>query len=195
LQQLAEIRKKYQLPEKFILYLGTLQPRKNLPMLIEAFAKNRKNLPDTKLILCGSRTAHNYDTSIDEVIFNNKLESDVIFPGFIDEQDKAAIYHLATVFAFPSLYEGFGIPLLEAMSQQVPVICSDIASLQEVAEKSVLYFDVANLDDFSKKLYDICIDDELRSELIQAGLQRVSFFSWEKSASRMLAIYEELLHN
>ncbi len=81
------------------------------------------------------------------------------------------------------------------MSQNVPVICSDIPSLQEIAENSALFFDVKDLDDFSKKLYDISMDDNLRNELIRLGKERVSFFSWEKSSQKMLAIYEKLSHN
>lgn len=193
--ELAKVREKYNLPEKFILYIGTLQPRKNLPMLIEAFARIKDKMGDVKIVIGGNKNAHNYDKRIDLAIANNNLESSVIFPGFVDEEDKPAIFRLAHVFAFPSLYEGFGIPPLEAMSQQVPVICSDIPSLKEIADGGALYFDAGNLDDFSEKLYDISMDLDLRRELIQTGLQRVSFFSWEKSAKKMLATYEDLRHN
>lgn len=195
-QQLEQVREKYKLPEKFILYMGTLQPRKNISHLIEAYACIKEDIDDIKLVICGKRGGHNYDQRIDQAIKKNNLsEEDVIFPGFVDEEDKVAIFHLAHVFAFPSLYEGFGIPPLEAMSQGVPVLCSDIPSLKEIAADGALYFDVASLDDFSKKLYDISMDASLRKELTGAGLGRVSFFSWKKSAAKMLAIYENLLHN
>lgn len=194
-EQLEKVREKYSLPEKFILYIGTLQPRKNIPMLIEAFAKIENKLNGIKLVVCGNQKAHNYDSGIDGVVKKIKIEDGVLFPGFVDEKDKAAIFELAWVFAFPSLYEGFGIPVLEAMSRGVPVICSDIPSLKEVASNCALYFDPASLDDFSKKLYDISMDNDLRSELIRLGKERVSFFSWEKSAGKFLAIFEELEHN
>lgn len=190
--QLKEVRSKYNLPEKFILYIGTLQPRKNIPQLIEAFARIKDRLGGFKLVICGNKEAHNYDKKIGDSIKENKLENEVIFPGFVDEEDKQAVYKLAHVFAFPSLYEGFGIPVLEAMSQDVPVVASDIPSLKEIAADGALYFDVTSLDNFSQEIYNICIDNKLREELIQLGNERINFFSWEKSASKLLAIYKIL---
>ena len=187
-----EVKAKYKLPDKFILYLGTLQPRKNISHLILAFARIKDSLDGIKLVVCGNIAAHNVDGQIKKNVAACKIEDEVIFPGFIDEQDKAAIFAEAHVFVFPSLYEGFGIPPLEAMSQNVPVICSDIPSLKEIAKDGALFFETNNLDDFSKKLYDISMDNNLRSELIRLGKDRVSFFSWEKSTSRMLAIYENV---
>ncbi len=184
------VRKKYQLPEKFILYLGTLQPRKNVPKLVEAFAQVKNKLSGTKLVICGNLLAHNCDKQIEKSVATHKLENDVIFPGFIADQDKAIVFSLASVFVSPSLYEGFGIPPLEAMSQGVPVLCSDIPSLREIAGDGALFFDLNNLDDFSKKLYDISMDNSLRSRLIRLGAERISFFSWKKSASKILAIFE-----
>lgn len=193
-EQLDDVRKKYALPEKFILYLGTLQPRKNIAHLVEAFSRiiKEKGTDDLKLVICGNRSSHNYDKRIDEQIIKNEVIDYVIFPGFIGEEDKVAVFRLAHVFAFPSLYEGFGIPPLEAMSQSVPVLCSDIPSLKEIAADGALFFDLGNLDDFSKKLYDISMNNDLRNELIRAGRERINFFSWENSARKMLAIYENM---
>jgi glycosyltransferase involved in cell wall biosynthesis len=191
-EKLKEVRNKYGLPEKFILYMGTLQPRKNIPQLIEAFGLIKSKLWDFKLVICGNKNAHNYDQKIEASIEASKLENDIIFPGFIDENDKQAVFRSAHVFAFPSLYEGFGIPVLEAMSQGVPIICSDIPSLKEIAGSGALYFDVSSMDDLSQKLYAICSNNDLREKLIRSGNVRVGFFSWEKSAREMLAIYEKL---
>jgi glycosyltransferase involved in cell wall biosynthesis len=191
-EQLKKVKNKYNLPEKFILYIGTLQPRKNIPQLIEAFARIKNKLGDFKLVICGNKKAHNFDKKIENSVNINNLGNDVIFLGFIDEKDKKAVYKLAHVFAFPSLYEGFGIPVLEAMSQNVPVLASDIPSLKEIAGEGALYFDVASVDDFSKKLYSISIDSDLREKLAKTGKARVSFFSWENSAQKTLAIYKEL---
>jgi glycosyltransferase involved in cell wall biosynthesis len=163
-----------------------------VPHLISAFARIKDSVDGEKLVICGNLDAYNSDKQIKKNIGKLLLEDDVVLPGFIDEQDKVAVFSLAHVFAFPSLYEGFGIPPLEAMSQNVPVICSDIPSLKEIAQNGALFFDVNNLDDFSKKLYDISMDNDLRLELIQSGKQRISFFSWEKSAIKMLAIYENV---
>jgi glycosyltransferase involved in cell wall biosynthesis len=194
-EQLSRAREKYRLPEKFILYLGTLQPRKNIRHLIDAFARIKDSLNGISLVVCGNIEGHNADKLILERVAFHGLKNEVVFPGFIDERDKMAVFALAHVFAFPSLYEGFGIPPLEAMSQGVPVICSDIPSLKEIAQAGALFFDVTSLDDFSKKLYDISMDNDLRNELIRAGGERVSFFSWEKSARKMLAIYADMQHN
>ncbi|HEX8974768.1 MAG TPA: glycosyltransferase family 1 protein [Patescibacteria group bacterium] len=189
------IRDKYALPEKFILYIGTLQPRKNIPHLIEAFARISEKIDDLKLVICGNPKAHNFDKRIDAALEKHPLAGKVQFPGFVAEEDKAVIFSLAHVFAFPTLYEGFGIPVLEAMAQGLPVTCSDIPSLKEVAADSVLYFDSSSLEDFSEKLYSISMDNDLRSRLILKGKERVSFFSWEKSAQKYLALYSKLFHN
>jgi len=191
----SRVADKYGLPEKFILYIGTLQPRKNIPMLISAYAKTKKRLDGIKLVICGNKNAHNFDKRIEEIIKVESLEKDVLFPGFIDENDKIFVYRLAHAFVLPSLYEGFGIPLLEAMSQDVPVLSADITSLREVAQKGALYFDTSSLDDFSKKLYDISMDSNLRRELTNSGKTRVSSFSWQNSAKKTLAIYDKLYHN
>lgn len=191
-EQSELVRKKYNLPKNFILYLGTLQPRKNIPSLIKAFAGIKGKLPETKLVLAGNRRGNNFDRKIDKAIAKNNLQTDVIFPGFIDEKDKPSIFKLAKVFCFPSLYEGFGIPVLEAMSQQTPVLASDIPSLHEVAQDSALFFDVEDLADFQEKLYTIFIDENLRNKLINFGLERVQIFSWKKSAEKMLEIYRGL---
>jgi glycosyltransferase involved in cell wall biosynthesis len=194
-KQLMEVKNKYKLPERFILYMGTLQPRKNIPQLIEAFAQIKNALSDIELVICGNKQAGNYDWMIDRMIAQKKLEKNVIFPGFIEDEDKKNVFGAASVFAFPSLYEGFGIPPLEAMSQNVPVICSDIPSLKEIIQNSALYFDTASLNDFSQKLQRICTDNDLRSKLIVSGRLRIDFFSWEKSANKMLAIYKEISYN
>lgn len=194
-EQKELVKKKYGLPEKFILYIGTLQPRKNIGHLIEAFARIKDGLEGVKLVIGGNKKAHNFDRRIDEAVKTAHLENDVIFPGFIDEQDKKAVFALAETFVFPSLYEGFGIPILEAMSQKIPVLCSDIPSLKEIASDGALYFDAQRLDDFENTLYTATMDQEIRRELTAKGLERVSFFSWEKSARKTLALYDKMVHN
>jgi len=189
-EQLEMVRQKYNLPQKFILYIGTLQPRKNLPALIEAFIKiPTEKRKDLKLVLAGGR-GHNFDTRIDEFIKNYGLRDEVFLPGFIDEADKAAIFKLAHVFCFPSLYEGFGIPILEAMTLGVPTLASDIPPHLEITEDSVLLFDMTNADDFSQKLTRIVSDDALRADLTQKELQQSAKFAWRQTAEKMLEIYK-----
>jgi glycosyltransferase involved in cell wall biosynthesis len=175
--------------------MGTLQPRKNIPFLIEAFARTKDNLGGIKLVICGNRAARNFDKRIDNAVKENHLEKEVVFPGYIDENDKQAVFKLAHVFVFPSLYEGFGIPVLEAMSQRVPVLASDIPSLKEIAQNGAIFFDVSSVDDLSKKIQEICLGSDIREKFIDLGLERVAFFSWQNSARGMLAIYSKLYHN
>jgi glycosyltransferase involved in cell wall biosynthesis len=195
LERKKEVKDKYKLPDKFILYVGTLQPRKNIAQLIEAFARIKGRVGDVKLVICGNKQAHNFDSKINLALEKHNLLGEISFPGFIEENDKAAVFSLAHIFVFPSLYEGFGIPVLEAMSQGVPVLCNDIGSLREIAGEAALFVDTSNLDKFSNILYDICIDNDLRMKLIQSGEERIGFFSWKKSAGRTIALYEKMFHN
>ncbi len=192
------IREKYNLPEKFILYMGTLQPRKNIPRLLEAYLKIKDKIPDTKLVIAGNTKAHNVDKKLQAASYPEKLrtgagkpQADIVFPGFIDEKDKMVLIKMAHLFAFPSLYEGFGIPILEAMSQGIPVVASDIASLSEVGGRAYLKFNPCGLDEMAKKLYTGCTNEDLRKSLVNLGRSRVEFFSWEKTARKMLGIYEK----
>lgn len=187
-------RIKYNLPDKFILYLGTMQPRKNLPFLIGAYAGVKDKIPGVKLVLAGKKS-YNYDRRIDAAIAEHKLEDDVLFPGFIDESDKPIVFYLSQLFVFSSLYEGFGIPVLEAMSQGVPVLAADILSLREVGGESALYFNPGDLASLKDKIYNVSIDENLRNKLINSGLKRAKVFSWGKSAHEIIRIYNSLLNN
>lgn len=191
--ELFEIRKKYNLPEEFILYIGTLQPRKNIPILIQSFARIKEKIPEVKLVLAGNRNAHNFDDDIDNKIEELKISGSIIFPGFVDEEDKSALFQLAKAFVFPSLYEGFGIPILEAFASRVPVLTSDIPVHNEIIQNAAVFFDPESLDDLSEKLYNSLVNQNLRDNLIDLGFQRVKFFSWKKSSEKMLEIYRELI--
>jgi glycosyltransferase involved in cell wall biosynthesis len=189
--ELFAIRKKYNLPGKYILYIGTMQPRKNISVLVNAFAAVKNRIPGMKLVLSGNKNAHNFDKKIDKEIKRLKLNDDVIFSGFVDESDKAALFQMAEVFVYPSLYEGFGIPMLEAMSQKIPVLISDIPVHHETAKDGALYFNPESVDEISEKLYNILADENLKKNLINLGLRRLDFFSWEKSAWDILRIYQK----
>lgn len=187
---LAKMKGKYNLPEKFLLYIGTLQPRKNIPFLVRAFARMKEGMPEYKLVLVGQRKAHNYDQEIDTVIEGLKLQKSVVFPGYIETADLPTIYQMADVFVFPSLFEGFGIPLLEAMASGTPVAASDIPVFREVAKEAAEYFDPESLDELMKVVYNISINPELKNKLINSGQARIKFFSWAKSAEKLLGIYQ-----
>lgn len=191
-EDLNKVKIKYNIPEKFLLYIGTLQPRKNIPFLIKGFARLKEKMPEHKLVLAGPKNAHNYDREIDRTIDRLNIREDVIFPGFIDEEDKSKIYRQADIFVFPSLYEGFGIPLLEAMGADVPLAVSDIPVFREVGGEAAEYFDPETLDELTKVVYNIAINPELREKLINSGQTRILLFSWAKSAQAMLEIYQKL---
>lgn len=192
-EQVEAVRKKYALPEKFILYIGTLQPRKNLPALIEAYVKmSNEKRGDLKLVLAGGK-GHNFDSQIEDFIKSYSLQEHVYLPGFIDEADKPALIKAAHVFCYPSLYEGFGIPILEAMTLGVPVLASDIPPHVEVTAGAALLFDVNDPADLTEKLARIASDEMLRTQLKEKEASQMKNFSWRKTAEKMLEIYREML--
>ncbi|MDP1845235.1 MAG: glycosyltransferase family 1 protein [Candidatus Moranbacteria bacterium] len=185
-EQKNAVKAKYKLPEKFLLYIGTLQPRKNIPVIIEAM----KSL-DTNLVLAGNREARNFDKKIDNAIEKNNLGNKVIFPGWIDEEDKPVLLQLADCFVFPSLYEGFGIPIIEAMAAGTPIVCSDIPVFREIAESSALFCDPKNSRQFAENILKILNDQPLKEKLVQSGIETAKKFAWQKTAEKTLGIYRQ----
>ncbi len=189
-EALIRARACYHLPQRYLIAVGTLQPRKNLPLLIRALAVVRERDPSLELVLVGNRSAHHFDPEIDRAITETGLEGMVHFPGFVATQDLPAIIRGALVYVFPSRYEGFGIPLLEAMSQGTPIAASSIACFREVAGEAAAYFDPAKIDACAEIMYTLSIDSEQRRRLIEAGKRRLGRFSWPQSAQLLLRIYE-----
>lgn len=182
--------KKYALPEKFVLYVGTLQPRKNIPALIRAFSLVAEKVSDISLVLVGNRAGHNFDHEIDEAMDDSSFKDRVIFPGYVEQGDLPKIMRAATVFCFPSLYEGFGVPLVEAMSQKTPIVASDIPCLREIGADAAVYVNTKDLAEFGDVLYNTITQSDIREKLTRAGVERAHFFSWNKSARQLLRIYE-----
>lgn len=196
-ESVSSVKEKYGLPDQYLLFVGTFQPRKNIPFLLQAFALFRKRLPEMKLVLVGSLTAHNVDPRIESTLHDLGLEEAVIFPGFVSQKDLPNVIRGATLFVFPSRYEGFGIPILEAMSQNVPAVVSDIPSLREVAGEAVLYFKASHVSEVAsaaENMYTLCTDQSKRAEMIRLGQERLKLFSWEESARSVSVIYRAL-HN
>lgn len=187
----AATRKKYALPETFILSVGTLQPRKNLPFLLEAFSLLRGKYPHIALVIVGNRSGHHTDPQIDETIARRALQDAVLFPGFVAEEDMPTLFRLARVFAFPSRYEGFGIPILEAMSQGVPVVASDIPPLREVGGGAVLFASPLDTRAFASLLEKALLQSEREAYQEKARVE-LAKFSWEKSARKILAGYRKI---
>lgn len=183
-----KLRKKYNLPEKFILYLGTLQPRKNIPTLIEAYEK----LPDEtrshlKLVLAGSR-GHNFDPKIDHSLEKYALTQEVPLLGYIPDEDKANLFKLATIFCFPSFYEGFGIPILESFMVKTPVIASNIPPHKEIAELCAVFFNPNDATELSQKLQSLFEDTKSQENLANLGEIQAHKFSWKKTSEDILGI-------
>lgn len=174
---------------KYILYVGALQPRKNLEILIEAFERVKKEKPDLKLVLAGGK-AWMWDKIL-ERISHSAYRNDIIITGTVPFEDIAVLYRNADVFVFPSLYEGFGIPILEAFASKVPVICANNSSLPEVGGDAALYFDGKNPEDLASKIKNVLDDEDLKNDLIKKGEIQIKKFSWEKCAKETLEVIKQ----
>jgi glycosyltransferase involved in cell wall biosynthesis len=184
--KIAEVLKKHGLERPYILYVGRLEKKKNTPLLIEAFVRfrqNNKNLAP-KLVLIGD-ASFGFD-EIKYIIHEFGLEEEVIMPGWASEEDIRYIFNGASAYILPSLHEGFGITLLQAMACGVPVIASDIPVLREVGFEAALFFKPHDKEDIARAMERIITDQELRSALIARGLERAKEFSWEKCARETL---------
>lgn len=176
--------------EKFILYVGTLQPRKNITVLIKAFADVNKKDPEFKLIITGRR-GWMYDEIL-KIADEQQCREAIIFTGYLDNEQVAALYSNAFCYVMPSLYEGFGIPVLEAMSFGCPVISSFASSLPEVGGDACLYFDPQNPLELMSRIHLLMKDKSVRKELIKNGKERIKLFSWEKCARETLEILKSV---
>lgn len=176
--------------EPYILYVGILQPRKNVLRLIRAFNEIKKQGLSHKLLIVGKK-GWLFDDIFNEVKVLN-LAKEVIFTGFMPDSYVANLYKCADLFVYPSLYEGFGFPPLEAMACGTPVIVSNVSSLPEVCGSAAYYVNPYNEDDIAKGIYKILTDENYSHELVERGLERVKTFSWEKTANEMLKIYGEV---
>lgn len=190
---IVNVRQRYGLPERFLLSVGTLQPRKNLPLFIRAFARIRDRVPGFQVVLTGNRSAHHFDRDIDRAIGETHLGSAVVFPGFIEADDLPAVYAAAYGLVFPSRYEGFGIPLLEAFASGVPVAAADIAPFREVGGQAALFFGADDIVGCAESLYTLLTNEETRGRLKRLGRERLSEYSWEESARVLFLRYEALL--
>lgn len=188
---LARVRQQYHLPEKFILHVATIEPRKNLSRLLEAFAALLGDWPDLRLVLVGKK-GWLYE-SFFQKLQGMGLEQQVIFPGYVAEADLPAFYALAELFAFPSLYEGFGLGPLEAMACGTPVVSSNSSSLPEVVGEAGLLFEPTDTTAMTQALRQVLTDEGLRAELKQRSLQQAQKFSWARAAAEHVAVYQSLL--
>ncbi len=186
------VRQRYQLDHPFVLYVGNIKPHKNVERLIAAFAKAREGGPDhLKLVIIGDELSKY--PALRQAVHRHKLEKHVRFLGFQTQETLAAVYHLARVFVFPSLYEGFGLPPLEAMACGTPVVTSNVSSLPEVAGDAALLVDPYDVDAIADGIHRVVTDDGLRADLSARGIARVREFSWAQSVAAIHRIYMEVL--
>lgn len=191
LAQLERVRQKYQLPDKFILHVATIEPRKNLSRLLDAFKALLADWPDLKLVFIGKK-GWLYDKFFQK-LQTLGLEEYVIFPGFVDEADLPACYQLAELFVYPSLYEGFGLPPLEAMACGTAVVCSNSSSLPEVIGDGGLLVNPTDTAALTEALQRVLSDATLRQDLAQRALVQAQKFSWQRAADALAAVYQEFV--
>src|SRR3954463_4814713 len=187
-EDVVRVRERYQLHDEFVLYAGNVKPHKNLERLIVAFDLVRKRgLGHLKLVLIGDEISKY--AALRRAVHQHQLHKYVRFLGYLPEETLAVMYRLAAVFVFPSLYEGFGLPPLEAMASGTPVVTSSVSSLPEVAGDAAVLVDPYDPQAIADGIYRVLTDDSLRLDLKRKGLARARQFSWEDSARRVRAIY------
>ena len=189
-EEIFRVRQNLSLPEKYLLCLGTNKPHKNLETLIRAFAQIAKKSAygEMKLVIAGP-----WDDRYPQpkrVVERLGLKNRVLFVDRVEEADLPALYGGAALFAFPSLYEGFGLPVLEAMACGTPVVCSHISTLSQLAEEAAIFVNPGNPEDLGSAMDRVLRGPALQQRMRQRGLQRASGYTWERTARETLAVYE-----
>ncbi|MGI8689730.1 MAG: glycosyltransferase family 4 protein [Thermomicrobiales bacterium] len=177
------------LPDRFILFVGTVEPRKNLRRLIEAFALLSDNNPDVKLVIVGASGWLTSDLA--PLVQSRGLSNRIIFTGYVSDDELPRWYQAATVFCYPSLYEGFGLPVLEAMACGTPVVTSRTSSLPEVAGDAALLVDPTDVRGLADALQALLADDARRQAMSEAGIARSHAYSWERTAAATLTVIRD----
>ena len=194
-EQIERIRHKYSILGNYIIHLSFFHPQKNVKRLVEAFChlKVQQKVPH-KLVLAGPKIPYN-EHIFQEIIAmarQFKLEEEIIFTGYVAQDDLPLLIGGADLFVFPSLYEGFGIPPLEAMACGVPVVASNVASLPEVIGDAGLLVDPYSIEEIAAAMYKVISNEELRQHMRDKGLQRAKLFSWEKTVRGVIKVFQEV---
>ena len=192
----AAVLERYQLNDPFILYSGRIRPHKNLQRLIEAFAVLKSEMTDSdryrnlKLLIIGDEPGRQHYLRL--TVVRSGVQQDVRFFGFVPNRILQVFYQAAEMFAFPSLYEGFGLPPLEAMAHRTAVLASNTSSLPEVLDEAALLVNPENVFEIARGMKTILTDNEVRQRLIEKGVRQVGRFSWHSAALRVLEAYEKI---
>jgi glycosyltransferase involved in cell wall biosynthesis len=190
------IAERYQVNYPFLLYAGNIKPHKNIVRIIEAFSALKTELKkdgkfaDLRLIIIGDELSQHPD--LRRTVIKSGVQNDVRFLGFVPIEVLRIFYDTAKIFVFPSLYEGFGLPPLEAMAHGTPVVCSNVSSLPEVVGNAAVLVNPENVFDIMRALHRVLLDQPLRERLKQRSYEQAARFSWEASVSRLVEIYEEV---
>jgi glycosyltransferase involved in cell wall biosynthesis len=187
---------RYQINYPFLLYAGAIRPQKNIPRLVEAFAVLRGDLErhpaykDLRLLIIGDEISRH--PAVRRTVIQTRMEDFVRFLGFVPTDTLRIIYETAAAFVFPSLYEGFGLPPLEAMACGTPVVTSNTSSLPEVVGAAAVLVKPENVFDIARGMREVLLDNELRARLVEKGYEQVKRFSWERTAREVLEVYGEV---
>jgi len=190
---LARIRERFVITAPFILSVGDLQPRKNSVGLIEAFGRMIQNHPHLPhhLVLAGKETW--FGRRVRDAAKHSGVADRIRFLGFVSDDDLLHLYNACELFCFPSFYEGFGLPVLEAMACGAAVACSNTSAVPEVADGAALLFNPYNADEITRAMLDLIVYADLRARMCRLGLQRATHFSWRKTAQGTLDVYYDVL--
>ncbi len=185
---LAQVKKRFNLAKAFVLYVGTIEPRKNLVRVMEAWARVRRRTKIPYQLVITGFQAWAY-REVSDLVRHLGIKRDVVFTGYVRDEELPLLYNASDLFIFPSLYEGFGMPVLEAMACGVPVLTSNTSSIPEVAGDAAIMVDPTDTESMARAIGQALEDKELRSRLIQAGPVRAAQFTWEKTARATLEAY------
>jgi glycosyltransferase involved in cell wall biosynthesis len=188
-EHLGGVRERYHLPDDFLLFVGYLFPNKNFANLLKAFHGIAKEIPH-QLVVCGGRR-WDYEKDVAQIDALG-LTDRVTFLGVVPLEDLVAIYNLAKCFVFPSLYESFGLAMVEAMACGCPVVASNTGALPEIAGDAATYCDPLSPDDIGRAIWTVVSDPELQSSYAAKGVQRAGEFTWERTARETLEVFRQL---
>ncbi len=189
---LEGVKARYQIHKDFLLAVGNLQPRKNLHRLVQAYGQLPDSVRGRYLLVIAGQALWQH-SAVFEVVSERGLQSDVLFTGYVPDEDLVALYNAASLFLYPSLYEGFGLPVLEAMACGTPVVTSSVSSLPEVAGDAALLVDPQDVSQLASAIEAILSNPDLARRLSERGLRRASLFSWERTALETLEVYAGIL--
>lgn len=190
---LRAVRQKYSLPERFLLFVGLLEPRKNLPALLQAFASLPPQQPEVRLVIVG-RQGWMYDQTL-RLVQELGIADKVHFTGYVDQPDLPRVYNLAQMAVYPSTYEGFGFPVLEAMACGTPVITTDVSSMPEITGEAGVLVPPGNIPALAQAIQRLLSDPLERQHRAALGIARAANFTWERTAIQTLAVYQDCLRS